>query len=99
MSAVQIPRVLVAYADFRHIGLRYSRRHINYLMKHDRFPKPIRLGGDDISTKAHWRLQDVLDWIEQRAEASGLPRAHPAGSLQARAGVIDADATVVEARL
>ena len=76
----KLEKILVTYPDFREIGIRFSRRHINWLMQHKRFPKPIRLGGDDMSTKAHWRLADILAWIEERAAASGLPPiASPAG--------------------
>jgi hypothetical protein len=93
-ESLKLQKVLITYPEFRQIGIRYSRRHINWLMKHHRFPAVIRLGGPDMSTKAYWRLADIYRWIEERAAASGLPPSEPAGAPARR--VIDA--TAVEVR-
>jgi predicted DNA-binding transcriptional regulator AlpA len=73
----RLEKVLITYAEFPQIGIQFSRKHINWLMARGRFPKPIRLGGNDMSTKAYWRVADIYAWIEERATASGLP---PIGS-------------------
>jgi predicted DNA-binding transcriptional regulator AlpA len=67
-----LQKLLLTYPDLKQIGICFSRKHINWLMARGRFPKPIRLGGSDMSTKAHWRYADILAWIEERAVASGL---------------------------
>jgi predicted DNA-binding transcriptional regulator AlpA len=68
-----LERILVTWPELRELGIRFSRQHTTRLVSKGLFPKPVRLGGADMSTKAHWRLADILDWIEERARASGLP--------------------------
>jgi predicted DNA-binding transcriptional regulator AlpA len=69
-----LTKILVTFPELKELGIRYSRQHISRLMAEGKFPKPIRLGSNDMSTRSHWRLVDILKWIEERATASGLPQ-------------------------
>jgi prophage regulatory protein len=70
MLVANLEKLLVTYRELRALGIPFTREHIARLCRQGRFPKPIRLGGDDQSCKAFWRYADVLAWIDARAEAS-----------------------------
>jgi predicted DNA-binding transcriptional regulator AlpA len=78
MTENKLEKLLVDFRELRALGIPYTREHVTRLCRQGRFPKPIRLGGDDQSCKAFWRYADILAWIEARAEATPkLPTRRP----------------------
>jgi predicted DNA-binding transcriptional regulator AlpA len=74
MPTKNFEKLLVTYRDLRELGITLSREHIGRLCRQGRFPRPIRLGSDDQSTRSYWRYQDILTWVDERAEvSSALP--------------------------
>lgn len=55
-------RILRMPALTRHVGL--SKATIYRLLRHRRFPKPIRLGERAVG----WRLEDIDEWIDGRRD-------------------------------
>lgn len=70
MTVEKLEKLLVSYRELRALGIPFTREHVTRLCRQGRFPKPIRLGGDDQSCKAFWRYADILAWINARAEAT-----------------------------
>jgi prophage regulatory protein len=71
-------KLLVDFRELRALGIPFTREHVTRLCRQGRFPKPIRLGGDDQSCKAFWRFAEITAWIDARAEASAkLPTKRP----------------------
>jgi prophage regulatory protein len=74
----KLEKLLVDFRELRVLGIPYTREHVTRLCRQGRFPKPIRLGGDDQSCKAFWRYADIVAWIDARAEATDkLPTKRP----------------------
>ena len=51
------------------LGIPFSRTHVYRLISEGKFPTFIRLG----QARVVWRLQEILDWIEQRAKDTLVP--------------------------
>jgi len=78
MSVETLEKLLVDYRDLKTLGIRATRVHITRLVRQGRFPRPIRLFGDDQSSRSYWRYVDIVAWIDARAEASAkLPARRP----------------------
>jgi predicted DNA-binding transcriptional regulator AlpA len=78
MAAATLEKLVVDYRDLKALGIRATREHITRLVRQGRFPKPIRLFGDDQSSRSYWRYVDIVAWIDARAEVSAtLPTKRP----------------------
>ena len=64
---MQLERLLVNRKQLRDLGVCISPAHIDRLEKRGKFPKRIKLGGYRES-RVVWRYNEVLAWIEERAE-------------------------------
>jgi predicted DNA-binding transcriptional regulator AlpA len=63
---MQLERLLVNRKQLRDLGVCISPAHIDRLERRGKFPKRIKLGAYRES-RVVWRYQDVLAWIEVRA--------------------------------
>jgi predicted DNA-binding transcriptional regulator AlpA len=78
MPAEKLEKLLVDYRDLRALGIRATREHITRLVRQGRFPRPIRLFGNDQSSRSYWKYRDITAWIEERAEVTKtLPAKRP----------------------
>ena len=78
MSEHKLEKLLVDFRELRALGIPYTREHVGRLCRQGRFPRPLRLSGDDQSCKALWVYADIVSWISARAEASKtLPAKRP----------------------
>jgi predicted DNA-binding transcriptional regulator AlpA len=74
----KLEKLLVDYRGLRALGIPYTREHVTRLARAGKFPRPIRLGGDDQSCKTFWRYADLVAWIDARAAATAtLPTKRP----------------------
>ena len=81
----RLEKLLVTYPELRLIGIRFSREYLTKLMQQGKFPKPLRPPGlNAVSTRSHWRLADILSWIDEQSAAAGLPPIAPPACLVSR---------------
>jgi prophage regulatory protein len=57
-------QVVLTYDDLNALGITYSREHLRRLEAEDRFPLRVRLS----PARVVWLLNEVTDWICQRAD-------------------------------
>ncbi len=65
---------LLSYADLRDRGIKYSKQHLNRLMKRGLFPRPVKLGAGGINT---WLEHEIDRHLEDRIAARDAPKRHP----------------------
>ncbi len=64
---MQLDRILVNRKQLRELGICLAYTHIDRLEKGGKFPRRIKLGSHRES-RVVWRYDEVLAWIEERAE-------------------------------
>jgi predicted DNA-binding transcriptional regulator AlpA len=60
---------VVNWKGIKALGIPYSRTHVWRLVASGEFPKPFKLGSHRNSPPV-WRLQSVLDWLEEKEKAA-----------------------------
>ncbi len=55
---------IVSLKDLRERGIRYSRVHIDRLVKSKKFPPKIKLGENRVG----WLESDIDDWIQAKVD-------------------------------
>jgi prophage regulatory protein len=57
---------VLSHADLRDRGIKYSKQHLNRLMKRGLFPRPVKLGSGGINT---WLEYEIDRYLEDRIKA------------------------------
>lgn len=56
---------LLRFWDLQNRGIPYTRKHLSWLMKQGRFPKPVRLSGNTIA----WISEEIESYLAERVRA------------------------------